>query len=546
VLILRIRQAECALADGRLDEAYEVAQAEDIRRHHHGQRLIGRLARAMIQRGQENLAAHRFQPALADCNKAEKLGGTLPEVAQLRAAICDAIVKDQQAHQQEALRVAQAKQHIEDGWLSVGGRILEEAPAGDGRVDLVRQELAAARFQTEDAVAKAQQALQQGDIEEAIHIAQGARIEQCKGGKAGDLLRQIRGQAIQCVRADIEQGRIDRAASFLQRLLPLGKNGTEVAELTEALAWCRQAAQYVTAGKPGAALPLLRKVKAICPSARWLDGAISDAKRAAEAYEELDAGPLGLSMTDAPQSGGRRATGGNVKAEGLGDGCVAGFQPAIRGRDALDTGFDDATRRNPQSGELPLKFVVQVDGVGSFLVFRDARVTVGPISSSARPMVSVIADPNTPVVMIERIDGDYFIRSQTPIEVNGQSATERLLADGDRIVLSPRCSIRFHLPNPASTTALLTVSGARLHRPDIKQLILMDRDILIGPYANDHIRTEQVKEPVALFAQNGRLLCRAKESILVDGHSFDPNVGLAMDKRVEIGKVSMVVARLGE
>jgi hypothetical protein len=29
--------------------------------------------------------------------------------------------------------------------------------------------------------------------------------------------------------------------------------------------------------------------------------------------------------------------GGSLKAEGLGDGCVAGFQPAIRGRDALDT-----------------------------------------------------------------------------------------------------------------------------------------------------------------------------------------------------------------
>jgi tetratricopeptide (TPR) repeat protein len=535
------------LADGRLDEAFEIAQAAEVRRHHHGQRLIGRLARAMIQRGQENLAANRFQAALTDCNKAEKLGGTLSEVAQLRAAICDAIVKDQQAHQQEALRVAQAKQQIQDGWLSVGGRILDEAPAGNGHVELVRQELAAARLQTEDAVAKAEQALQQGDIEEAIHIAQGARIGQCKGGKAGDLLRQIRGQAVQRVRADIEQGRIDRAASFLQRLLPLGKDGTEVAELTEALAWCRQAAQHVAAGRPGAALPLLRKVKAICPSARWLDGAISDAKRAAEAYEELDAGPLGLSMTDGTQSEGRKATGGSVKAEGLGDGGVAGFQPAIRGRDALDTGLDDATRRNPQSEvDMPSRFVLQVDGVGSFIVFRDARVTVGPISSSARPMLALIADPNVPIVCLERMEGDYFVRSQTPVEVNGKAVTEKLLADGDRITLSPRCSIRFHLPNPASTTAVLTVSGARLSRPDIKQLILMDRDILIGPYANDHIRTEQLKEPVALFAQNGRLLCRAKESILVDGRGFDPNVGLAMDKHVEIGRVSLVVARLGE
>ena len=78
-MILRIRQAECALADGRLDEAFEIAQADDVRGHRHGQRLIGRLARAMIRRGQENLAAGRFQPALLDCNRAEKLGGTTSE-----------------------------------------------------------------------------------------------------------------------------------------------------------------------------------------------------------------------------------------------------------------------------------------------------------------------------------------------------------------------------------------------------------------------------------------------------------------------------------
>jgi len=537
VLILRIRQAECALADGRLDEAFEIAQAEDIRRHHHGQRLIGRLARAMIQRGQENLAANRFQPALTDCNKAEKLGGNLPEITQLRAAICDAIVKDQKARQQEALRLAQAKQHIQDGWLSVGGRLLEEAPPDDGHVNLVRQELAAARLQADDAVAKAQQALGQGDIEEAIHIIQEARIGQCKSGGAGDLLRQVRGQAIQRVRADLEQGRIDRAQAFLQKILPLGKDGTEVAELTEALAWCRQAAQHVAAGQPGAALPLLRKVKAVCPLARWLDAAVADAKRAAEAYEELDAGPLGLSMTDETPSQGRR---------------VAAPRPQDRfvvcSSEHINIASDDATTNGlgEAGGSLPARFVVQVDGVGSFLVFRDTRITVGPISSSVRPMVNVLADPHTPVVMIERMEGDYFLRSQTPVEVNGQSATERLLADGDRIVLSPRCSIRFHLPNPASTTALLTIAGARLNRPDIKQLILMDRDILIGPYANDHIRTEHVKDPVALFAQNGRLLCRTKESILVDGHSFDPTVGLALGKRIEIGKLSMVVARLGE
>jgi tetratricopeptide (TPR) repeat protein len=524
------------LADGRLDEAFEIARGDDIRRHRHGQRLIGRLARALVERGQESLTANHFQPALADCNKAEKLAGTLPEIAQLRAAVCTAVVKDQQAQQQDALRVAQAKRHIDDGWLSVGGRILDEAPAGDARADSVRQELAAARLKAEDAIGKAEQALKNGDIEEAMNLACGTGVGESRNGRAGELLRQIRSQAIGRIRADLEQGRVDRAQSLLQRLQPLNKDGTDVAELSDALTWCRQAAQHVAGGKPGAALPLLRKVKTVCPSARWLDSAIADIKRAAEAYEELDAGPLGLTATKPSHCGlpiadcGLESIQGNLESE------MRNAKSEIR----------NPKSEGPETTDMPAKFVLQIDGVGSFVVFRDARITAGPISSSVRPMLALIADPHVPAVCIERAEGDYFIRSQTPIDVNGQAVTDKLLADGDRIVLSARCRIRFQLPNPASTTAVLTVSGARLSRPDVRQIILMDRDILIGPYANNHIRAEQVKDPVALFAQNGRLLCRAKESILVDGAGFDPSVGLALDKPVRIGRLSMVVARLVE
>ena len=75
VLILRLKRAESAIADGRLDEAFDIVQSDDIKQHRNGQRLIGQLARAFTKRGRENLDAERIQSALADCNKAEKLAG---------------------------------------------------------------------------------------------------------------------------------------------------------------------------------------------------------------------------------------------------------------------------------------------------------------------------------------------------------------------------------------------------------------------------------------------------------------------------------------
>jgi hypothetical protein len=533
VLILQIKQAECALADGRLDEAFEVAKTDDVRHHRHGQRLIGRLTRALIQRGQMSLQAGQLQPALADCNKAEKLGGNLSEIAQLRAAVCDAILKQQDAHQQDAARLAQARQQIAGGWLSVGGKILEEASPDDAQAQLVQQQLQAARLQSEDALAKAEQALQQGDIESAVDLIQAARLKQNRNGQVGDLLRRIRAEAARQVRSRFEQGRIDRAASLLQRLSPLGQEDEEIVDLRKAVTHCHQAAELVAEARPGEALPLLRRIKAICPSAGWLDKAMADVRKAAEAQEDLDSGPLGLSIADAfaLKDNGQKAKVGWASAHAA-NSCESpephGLKPILQNR---------------ASFTLPSEFVMQMDGIGSFLVFREALVTLGSISSSARPTLGLMAEPDLPTVAIERVDSDYFLHADKPIEVNGEVVKEKLLADGDRLVLSPKCRMRFGLPNPASTTAVLTLSGARLSRPDIRQIILMGRDILAGPYTNNHIQTEQLEKTITFFAQNDRLLCRAEAPVAVGDQPMQSGEGLTLDTPIRVGPLSMVLVK---
>jgi hypothetical protein len=531
VLILRIKQAQCALADDRLDEAFEIAKADDVKRHRHGQRLIGRLMRAFIRRGRQNLEAGRFQPALADCNKAEKLAGNAADVAGLREAVCRAIAQRQQGHQQDAFRVAQARDNAADGWLSVGEQILADAPEDDGQALLLRQELAAARLQAEDAVAKAEQALKHGDIEMAVDLLRAAGVTKNRNGQMGQLLRQISRQAGEQARVSFEQGRVDRAQSLLQRLAPLGVEGEEVTELRRAVTQCHQAAECVAAGQPAVALPLLRKVKTMYPSAKWLDKAVAEVRQAAEALEELDAGPLGLSIADAAGA----ADGGPETDDG-------GRRIDDRGQKTEDRHSPSSVLR-PRSSELPSEFVMQMDGIGSYLVFRDSRITVGPISSSKHPTLGLMAEPSLPVVSIERMDDDYFLRCEQGVLVNGSERSEKLLTDGDTIALSARCRLRFRLPNPASPTAVLMLSGARLGRPDIRQVILMGRDILAGPYTNNHIQTEHLEETITFFCQNDRLLCRATKPVTVDDRPMQPEKGLTLDKPIRIGKLSMVLAK---
>ena len=133
MLILRIRQAECALADGRLDEAFELADRNDVRSHRRGQRLVGRLVRAFAARGTKHLEAGRLTDAAADSDKARRLGGMMPEVAELRSKVADALLARHRSERDNARLVAAARDQIERGHLSAGGQLLAAVAEQESR-----------------------------------------------------------------------------------------------------------------------------------------------------------------------------------------------------------------------------------------------------------------------------------------------------------------------------------------------------------------------------------------------------------------------------
>jgi hypothetical protein len=104
--------------------------------------------------------------------------------------------------------------------------------------------------------------------------------------------------------------------------------------------------------------------------------------------------------------------------------------------------------------------------------------------------------------------------------------------------------LKFHPPNAASTTATVVISGARLARPDIKSIILMDRDILVGRDLNNHIRAEQVNEKITFLVKDEGLICKTDEQIYVNGRQHDSREPLAFGVPVKAGNLSLVLTRL--
>jgi hypothetical protein len=174
-----------------------------------------------------------------------------------------------------------------------------------------------------------------------------------------------------------------------------------------------------------------------------------------------------------------------------------------------------------------------VDGVGSFLVFRGAAVKVGPVSGGGRPDLGLMTDAGTPTVTISRSEEDYFLQSGVAVAVNDKPVRSKLLCDGDRIALGPRCRLVFRRPNAASASAVLEISGARLARGDVRQVILMDREIVMGDSAAAHVRTREVRGPAVLLAEGGRM------SLKAEGRVTDVVEG----EHVRVGSLGLVVTQ---
>jgi hypothetical protein len=530
VLIVRLKQCEHAMADGRLDAAFELARAADLRADRRGQELVTRLAQALAGRGHDHVENGRIGEASSDVEKAAFLAGNAPEVASLRAAIALATTARQEADRVRGQAIAAARRHLDAGQLTVGAGVLATLDGADARARALKQEVETRRASLQSAIEKASAAFKAGDWESAVDHLGAFRAQ-----FAGDTqFRQLAGQVTQHVLSEIHQaidaGRLDRAASLLARLGGLGNASVELDQAVRTLQQCRLAFDMISATSAQQSLEILRRMSPLWPRARWMSAAAEHLQTLAETLEQLRSGPLALA--------------------GLGPAVVdhnqtrVGPTPPAVTPPPLPRGRNDAPAAGVQpreAGALGSKFLLHVDGVGSFQVISRPTLSIGAISSSAAPDIALLAGSGVATVTISRSDGDYVIQSHEPVMVNDKPTTGRLLNHGDKIQLGPRCRLTFRRPSAASGTAMLDLSGTRLPR-DVRQIVLLDREIVIGPGAATHVRCDDLAAPAVLQSAGGRLLLRATDAVQVNGQPASKPAELCAGAHVRVGPLSFVVA----
>lgn len=535
--MLQLKQAETALRDGRLDEAYDLLAATDVRRHRRGQDLMGQLTDALLQRGRMHLDQDRPEQAHADGAKARQLGGNQPAIAELQTAAAEAILQRQRNQREKAKNLAEARRHIEDGRLSAGEGMLTEDILIEHKGKELQAEVQAQRALLETIAQEIQDACERGDLIAAMESLAQCSDAQRRQRRLADVQGQLERQVSRIASEELQRGRIDLAGTLLRRMQQLGPSLLELRDLSRMTCQCRRAAQEIRRGKPREALECLRQLRLLLPGAQWIEQAIGLAQQAADALDNLQCGPLGLIDPYGSSVAGARPPANPPIRQSGPDRQTAAESPA-------EPTSERPAGAGPTAYQLPSRFCLQVDGVGSYLVVQSDQFTLGPISSTEPVDLAVIAEPNLPSVEIERNEGDYFLRARSPIQVNRKPTQEKLLLDGDQIALSGRCQMKFQRRNPASSTAVLCLLSGRFPRPDIRQAILADREILIGCGLKNHICTDQTDEDVALLLQGGRIYCRSRQAAQVNGHNQTRQAPLPLDQPVRIGPLSLVITKL--
>ena len=511
----QLKRAQVALADGRLDEAFELLKVPSLRVHRSGQKLLTRLSVAFVQRGQDHLSANRLAPALEDCLRAEKLAGNVPDVLQLRAVIARRIESERAESQQRAEQLVRAKEQMQNGWLSTGRKILGQT--NDRQAQCLLQNAELLEVEKDSAARRVEQALKNGQIELAAQIYQNSALRGSMNHEAVSLLDRIQQQAHRKVHDYLLDGQIHLAAAFLNQLNSLISRCEMIQPCRQVVEYGRQAVVQIDAGNFEAAAVCLRKIRTLLPKAKWVTEMIDQSQTAAAAQQKLQAGPLGILESIALTTVSKKPVAAKKNAWPVA--AMHDVSPVQRYNDM----------------ELKMRFILQMDGIGAYHVLCGNRITIGPVSGSKRSDIELVTAPDVRPRKIERIDSDYFFGGDE------SGSDKQLLADGDRIELSPRCRFKFTLPNPASSTACLIPSSGRFPRADISGVIMMDREILIGPERNNHVQSGQVPEAITLFLQDGQIRCRSSQPIYAAGSALGPDQALPMNQQIETGDIRFVL-----
>lgn len=496
LLHTRIRAAEAALADGRVDAAYECAIDQAVWQSPRGQQLADAVARPIMARAR--LAAQRgdYPAALEELDRLARLQRESADARALRQrALTELRGRHENAAEQNAA-VERAAANLRDGRLE-SGRIEIERVADARQRARLEQDFQARCDRVKSAVSQAQSALQSGDVLGAVRTWAAATARHGHTSESDSLAQQLADKSQATCDAWWEAGRLDQLLAAEVYLRDLARVSPAIEPHLRVARLCREAGRELGKGDFAELRRTLLRLQAV-RGAKWLSGAIQALNDIQAKNDLLLACPIGA-LVNASDGDTMTIPEGALLPESRHERprAAAAMRQVVRHADR-------AAQHAGGAGSL----LMLIDGGGSSLWLAGDRVRIGRAGSSAQVDVAIPADLQGNHADVLRSGDDYFLVAHGVAEVNHRPVQRVLLRDNDRIQLGSNAKLTFHKPSARSGSAVLKLHHrCRLPR-DVSSVVLFRETALVGPQANCHVRTREGGNQVVVFARDGRFFAR--------------------------------------
>lgn len=531
LLFVRLKAAENALRDGRLEEAYRLATATDVREHRRGAAVLASLTERFMERARNHYRADRFTEALLDLDRADAGGVMKKELAELRQQVHTVMGEVRRQENAREQRVDEARRRIEGGSLAAGRRILEHASQDNAAVERLRHEAEKRMGDLQQILEQAEQLLGHGQFAAAAERVLRAKRVDAHHAAVASIAAKLCSAVLESAKRSIVDGRLTRAADELACLGSLGADSPERREVETLLNLAERAAKCVAAGDPGEARAHVMSLQRLARKTNWVADALEQLQRWDEIQTTLRAGPLGSMMA----ANGREVV--RLAATPGPGRIVANVVDRERGKPRR---FDDTIAlpsKEAIGGNGNAALLLLVDGGGSFLLLRPNRVGIGRAAADNPAEIPLIGDVAERHAFIERVDEDYFLFSSKEVEVGGRSVQSHLLKDQDRVVLGKKAKFMFRVPSRKCASAVLDLSDTTKMPNDVRRVVLFRQLATMGDGPHAHVRCRHAGPPLLLFERNGDLWVRQQN----DGRVDTAAQAVAIGKPVEIAGASFVV-----
>lgn len=514
LVFVRLRAAEKALRDGRLDEAFRLASAADLKDHRRAIDVRSSLAEKFLARAREHFRADRFREAMTDLERAEAGHSLMAQVAELRDHVQTVMNAMHGSEKSQRVKLDEAKRRIESGSLAAGQKILEAVAVNNRAAEGLRHEIINRASEVKEIVAQVERLLKDRQYPTAASRLLRAKTMDAHFDNVLQLEHALCAAVFESVRGLIASGRLARASDELRCLGDLGRDLPAKRELDDVLELARKASLALAANEFDDARKGVLSMQRLMPHAKWLAVAAEQLRQVDENYTALQTGPLGERV-----------------------GAANGFNNKPTKAAALDDTVI-APSRNATDSNIPNKLLLLVDGGGSYLILRGSSASIGRLASERPADVALVSDLSDRHASVARVEEDYFLFSEKDIEVGGRKTQRHLLRDGDRITLGRRAKLTFQVPTRQSSTAVLDLSETSKMPHDVRRVVLMHRTAMIGHGSTAHIRCRHAGTTLVMFERNGELWVRPKS----DGHVSMEAKPLRLGEPMEIAGVSLVLS----